>query len=174
MMKNNLTIACYALGLIFSSSAASQVCFDTITETTPIINFTVNNNGTATDNSTGIMWYRCSVGQTWDSQTSSCLGGNEQVDWQQALKLANDATEAGFTDWQLPSVKELSTLVERRCVDAAINSTIFPNTVAENYWTNTSGVGSTSQAWAVAFYSGKTNLRSKGSDVHLRLMRYVK
>lgn len=158
----------------FASSIKAQVCISNISSTSPTAQFTVNTDGTAVDNLTGIMWMRCSVGQTWDATNSTCTGGTEQLTWQQALQSAANYQFAGFDDWQLPNVKELSTLVERQCVDPAINSEVFPATLAQNYWTNTSGVGSITKAWAVAFYSGKTNLRSKTSDVHLRLMRYAK
>lgn len=159
---------------VFACSANAQVCVGNIPSTSPTAQFTVNADGTAVDNLTGLMWMRCSIGQAWDATNNTCTGGTEQLTWQQALLVAADYQYAGFDDWQLPNVKELSSLVERQCVDAAINNVVFPATLAQNYWTNTSGVGSITQAWAVAFYSGKTNLRSKTSDVHLRLMRYAK
>lgn len=158
----------------FALPLAAQTCFDSVPETTPTSQFTINTDGTVTDNLTGIMWMRCSIGQSWDTNNQTCIGGVEQLTWQQALKAASQYQYAGFNDWQLPNVKELSTIVDRQCVDAAINQTLFPATLAQNYWTSTSGVGSASQAWAIAFYSGKTNLRSKTSDIHLRLMRYAK
>ncbi|MFY8352590.1 DUF1566 domain-containing protein [Pseudoalteromonas sp. SSM20] len=159
---------------VFALPLTAQTCLTSVPETTPTSQFTINTDGTVTDNLTGIMWMRCSIGQSWDTNNQTCTGGVEQLTWQQALKSASQYQYAGFNDWQLPNVKELSTIVDRQCVDAAINQTLFPATLAQNYWTSTSGVGSASQAWAVAFYSGKTNLRSKTSDIHLRLMRYAK
>ncbi|WP_372767205.1 DUF1566 domain-containing protein [Pseudoalteromonas sp.] len=170
---STINLSCF-LGYVFAFPALAQICLSTVPETTPTSQFTISNDGTVTDNLTGIMWMRCSIGQSWDANNQTCTGGLEQLTWQQALKMASEYKYAGFDDWQLPNVKELSSIVDRQCVDAAINQTLFPATLAQNYWTSTSGVGTASQAWAVAFYSGKTNLRSKASDIHLRLMRYAK
>lgn len=173
-VRMNLIKVTLILSCIVVFPLTAQTCFTSVPETTPTAQFTINNDGTVTDNLTGIMWMRCSIGQSWDANNQTCTGGVEQLTWQQALQTGSQYQFAGFDDWQLPNIKELSTIVERQCVDAAINKTLFPVTIAQNYWTSSSGVGSASQAWAVAFYSGKTNLRSKTSDIHLRLMRYAK
>lgn len=151
----------------------AQTCVTNINATSATERFTLNNDGTAIDTATGIMWYRCSLGQTWDEVSSSCTGGSEQVTWQQALQQAAAFNGAGFSNWQLPNIKELSSIVERQCVDSAINLTVFPNSEVANYWSSTTGVDTPSLAWAVAFYSGKSNLRDKSSDVFIRVMRYA-
>ena len=60
--------------------------------------FVNNNNGTISDKATGLMW----------TQTDSGKGLN----WQQALKYAEDSTFAGYSDWRLPNVKELQSIVD--------------------------------------------------------------
>lgn len=156
-----------------SFGSYAQSCFlSDLLATTPTESFTLYENGTVLDRQTGLMWSRCSFGQTWNNETERCDGGKEQLTWTEALQEAQQATLAGYDDWHLPNVKELSSLVERQCVDPAINAQVFPDTAAQNYWTNSSGISDFSMAWAVAFYSGKNNLKSKSSDLYLRLVRY--
>lgn len=158
--------------MFFSAQLSAQVCYDELSATTPDTRFTINSDGTVLDTQTGLMWARCSFGQIWDNELSRCTGGAQQIEWQQALSLANTTRFAGFDDWHIPNVKELTSIVERKCVDPAINSSVFDDTQAENYWTNTSGIELPDHAWAVAFYSGKNNLKSKTADLYLRLVRY--
>jgi len=60
--------------------------------------FVNNNNGTISDKATGLMWM----------QTDSGKGLN----WQQALKYAENFTFAKHSDWRLPNVKELQSIVD--------------------------------------------------------------
>ena len=169
-LKQLLWVACASLT---SSSLMAQTCYDALTATTDIANFTVSSNGLVQDKNTGLMWMRCSYGQTWESSTASCIGSPVQITWQDALQLSVEATFGGHTDWRLPNVKELATIVEKQCVDPSTNPTLFPATVAENYWTATTVTGNESAAWAVAFYNGKNNTKDKLLDLHVRLVRYA-
>lgn len=161
------------LSLLMPVVASAQSCFGKVLlPSTPTEQFTINDDGTILDNKTGIMWTRCGYGQVWDNSSSMCTGSHQQIPWQQALVAAANYQYANYDDWQLPNVKELATVVERQCVDPAVNIELFPTSLAENYWTSTSSIDLPDHAWAVAFYSGKNNLKSKLADLHLRLMRY--
>lgn len=61
-------------------------------------NFVDNNNGTITDNATGLMWMQNDDG-------SGML-------WEDALSYAEDFSYAGYTDWRLPNVKELQSIID--------------------------------------------------------------
>ena len=134
----------------FFVTAQAQTC-KTETEipsTTPDSQFSNNLDGTVTDNKTGLMWSHCSVGQSGttcdDTQAST-------HNWQAALEQADSSALATFTDWRLPNVKELYTLLEMRCFNPAINANIFPNTLSGNYWSSTPDMVS-GNAWAVNHY----------------------
>ena len=60
--------------------------------------FVTTGNGTITDNSTGLMW----------AQTD----GGEKMDWANALVYAENSSLAGYSDWRLPNVKELQSIVD--------------------------------------------------------------
>jgi len=57
-----------------------------------------NDNGTITDNATGLMWLKDDNG--------------EAVKWQEALSYAENANIAGFSDWRLPNAKELQSIID--------------------------------------------------------------
>lgn len=161
-----------AMGCLFSSVTVAQTCYDTLTSTTPTANFTIVTNGMTQDTKTGLMWTRCSYGQTWDSANSTCTGAPVSITWQDALQLSTTVTYGGHTDWRLPNVKELATIVEQSCVDPAINLTIFPATSPENYWTGTTVNDELTWAWGLAFYNGRNNNKEKLLDLHVRFVRY--
>ncbi len=67
-------------------------------ETYGINDFKNNNDGTITDNATGLMW------MADDSGTG--------MNWEEALHYAENYEFAGYTDWRLPDVKELQSIVD--------------------------------------------------------------
>ncbi len=60
--------------------------------------FSDNGNGTITDNATGLMWMQN------DSE--------EGMSWEDALDYAENLEFAGYSDWRLPDVKELQSIVD--------------------------------------------------------------
>jgi hypothetical protein len=61
------------------------------------------------DPATGLIWDRCSLGQKWEG--NSCVGNASEVDWETAKHLTQKHQSGGHSDWSLPSVAELHTLV---------------------------------------------------------------
>jgi hypothetical protein len=120
-----------------------------------------------TDLTTGLMWKRCSEGQTG----AACAGTATTHNWTQALTLANLATHAGFSDWRLPNADELYSLVESGCYGPAINTLVFPATVAEGYWSSTTVAAQPASAWKVVFNGAFFESNEKGGNLHVRLLR---
>lgn len=114
--------------LLISSNAFSQTCLGNIPTTTAIDRFKINNDGTVLDNETNLVWKRCAEGQVLDSKTNTCDFNYVPCNWQQGLSIARESTFAGKSDWRLPNVKELDSLVARHCVYPAIELVPFPNT----------------------------------------------
>ncbi|AXV64396.1 DUF1566 domain-containing protein [Pseudoalteromonas lipolytica] len=154
--------------------AMAQVCYDAVTQTTPDSRFVINENGTVSDVETGLMWQRCSFGQTYNSATATCEGTSQQLTWGEALRGAKNTRLAGFSDWHVPNVKELASILEHRCVQPSINESVFLATKLQNYWSSTSGKERTDLAWVYQFDKGINSLHAKESDVFLRLVRYEK
>ena len=153
-----------------------------------VARFEVNEDGTATDTQTGLMWMRCSVGQEWTGQR--CSGEVLRLSWNQALKAGEDMVFAGKDDWRLPTREELYTLVycssgRRFALDAESGSgacegtyrkpvildAVFPDTPLANYWSSTPNEMFSYKAWGVAFISGLIGAGSRTEYVAARLVR---
>ena len=115
-----------------------------------------SNNGTVTDNNTGLMWQQQNAGQ-----------GN----WSQAVAMCPTQTTGGYTDWRLPSKNELVGVVDfsRYTPDAAINP-IFTG-IASSYWSSTPYVGTANYAMAVLFGDGLVNYYPNSSSYNVRCVR---
>lgn len=64
---------------------------------------------TFVDPMTGLEWARCSLGQTWTGK--ACTGTTGEYKWNAAKQQASDSTYAGKSDWRLPTIDELHSIV---------------------------------------------------------------
>ena len=158
--------------LAMSYAVQAQTCKpESIPASTPNSQLQDNGDGTVTDRKTGLIWKRCLEEQSG----SDCAGSAKDFTWQQALQRAQTVNSsggfAGFSDWRLPTIKELSSLVEHQCVDPAINLTRFPNASNHWLWSSSAVAGNTFHAWNVYFGNGYTDWSNKNSNYQLRLVR---
>lgn len=160
------------LASMASLNCSAATCNESIAHSTPNSRFTINNDGTITDNNTGLQWMRCTLGQQWDGET--CTGTTTSYNWQNALTEAKNTTYAGFDDWYLPNIKELSSIVEVACFEPAINDNIFPNTASSIYWSSSPRSQVSGDAWFVDFQDGipAPGPFSMGSKFSVRLVRF--
>ena len=135
--------------------------------TTPTSDFIDNQDGTVTHKTTGLIWQRCALGQTWTGTTCSGTAGTYTYDAAVALK----RSFAGHSDWRLPNIAELHTIVERENVDPAINTDMFPNTPNAWYWSSSPVASNSGYAWIVGFGNGYGAWDSKNGNYYVRLVR---
>ena len=98
-----------------------------------------NGDGTVTDTTTGLTWRQTAV----SSKT-----------WAEALTYCENLTLGGHTDWRLPGIKELRSLIDTGRHDPAINPNYFPDAEASWYWSGTTSAYRPQDAWIVNFYFG--------------------
>ena len=140
------------VGTLLFGMASAQTCNSNI-----VSSFTSwsGNGSTLTDNTTGLIWQRCASGQSWTG--SSCAGTATTSAWAAAVSGA----PAG---WRLPNVKELESMVERRCASPAVDAGAFPGMPSVSFWSSTPG-------WAVSFSDGSVG---SGQNVATAMaVRYV-
>jgi hypothetical protein len=160
-----LSLLCFFVSFL----VAGQTCLPNFDPSTKTDEFVDNADGTATDELLGLVWMRCSLGQTWLDET--CSGDASELTWQQALQTAHGYEYAAQLGWRVPNMKELASLTERSCVRPAINELFFPNTSSDDYWTSTPSVIDPQRAWVIAFFNSSNSLKDKKLFVFTRLVR---
>jgi hypothetical protein len=114
--------------------------------------FVDNGDGTVTDTCTGLMW-----------QQETAPGG-VSYSWQEALQYCEGLELGGHTDWRLPNVRELQSIVDYGRYEPAIDP-IF-GAVSGWYWSSSTSVFFPGGAWVVVFGDGFVNVDYKGIDFY--------
>ncbi len=123
--------------------------------------FIDNNNGTVTDKLTGLMWQKnanCIATYYPGFDNDSSLGDGE-VTWPHALAFVagiNNGTyplcRFGYSDWRLPNVRELNSLIDYGRSPTFPAGTPFIGLAYDNYWSSTSHAsGPTLWAYMINF-----------------------
>jgi hypothetical protein len=155
--------------LLLPAAVESQTCKDSILATTPDADFILHTDGTATDKTSGLMWMRCSLGQSWDGKT--CRGQAVEHSWRNGLRAAVGFQFAGYSDWRVPNKNELESIIEERCATPAVNAAVFPNTPSAYFWSSSPYAGLAHGAWSIDFGYGSVNATAKSGGIHVRLVR---
>lgn len=143
-----------------------------------------NGDGTITDLNTRLVWEKKSADgsihdqstvYTWPDAFSTFIGG-----------LNAGGGFAGYTDWRLPNVKELESIINYQnfepTVSAAFNANCAPGctvttcscTQSLSYWSSTTYQGSPSFAWLVSFGDGGVSGNIKGMSLISLYVRAVR
>lgn len=138
----------------------------------PVWNFTTshytdNGDGTITDNRTGLMWVK-------DGNSAGCNNGGI-LSWYEAASFCENLDYAGYTDWRLPSIDELKSIVDKTTSSPTINTTCFPNTKSGGYywyyWSSTTGLSDGAFACYVDFYDGNVDDSYTANSLYVRPVR---
>ena len=179
-MKSTLQLSLLLLTLVSLNLAAQQSCNINIRETAPASRFIVNvdgngaPDGTVSDRQTGLMWARCPQGLSGEGCDQDT---RLSFTWPAALTLNGTRPtsvptgDTSGTDWRLPNVKELQSLVERSCFSPAINETVFPNTPTLTFWSASPDAFSADDAWGVSFFNGIVSSINRDNEQSVRLVR---
>ncbi len=166
----------WAAGATATMALAQQSCPVGLSLSTPDSDFADAGAGMVQHKPTGLVWKRCAEGQAWDGVT--CTGMAATYTWQQAFARADAVNtnaagtqNLGATDWRLPNVNELKSLVEMGCTSPSINLTQFPNISAWLFWSGSPIAGVPGDAWGVYFGNGVDGWLNRSDAYHLRLVR---
>jgi hypothetical protein len=112
----------------------------------PAGRYMITNGGTATgtvlDTVTGLTWQQM-VGAGGYAQNAAIT------------YCSNNMPGLPGTGWRLPNVRELQSIVdESQTMVPAIDSSAFPGTPDNDYWTSSAYAPTSGQAWYVAFGDG--------------------
>ena len=154
-------------------------------------------SATVKDPLTGLEWMRCSLGQTWTGST--CSGTATTYTWDDAKEKARNLTFANHSDWRLPTVYELHSLVycssgQRSKVRREDNGSYIPNSAGEckgsftkptiqsrvfpntelSYWSGSPVANYRVLSWIVYFAYGYEVSNYRDARNHVRLVRSEK
>lgn len=125
--------------------------------------FTDNGNGTITDMVTGLMWQQVDGGEmTIENASTYC----------------SSLTLGGYSDWRLPTPLESFSILNLQRNNPALNTTYFPSSGADYWWTNTFQVNDNTKVWCTNAGGGignkpKSETLSAGGNksYHVRAVR---
>ena len=140
----------------------------------------------ARDNVTGLIWeVKTDDGSihdkdntyTWCDPNSDTNGGEagtcgDGTDTEDFVNALNEENYGGFCDWRLPTLLELSSIVNSGRHNPTINTEYFPYTASSGYWSSVPGNrGSQGNAWHYSFLYGSSADKVKSGCQHVRAVR---
>jgi len=141
--------------------------------------FINNNDGTITDNATGLMWDQNDSGDGVKTGTRSGMTWAEALDW---VQQKNNENHLGYRDWRLPNAKEMQSIVDysrspdstgSAAIDPIFNITAIINEKGEVdypwFWTGTTHCSSNGKGEAavyITFGRAMGYMRNSWLDVH--------
>lgn len=143
------------------------------------------------DNVTGLIWeVKTTSGlrsmnntYSWYETDSSKNGGNagtqnggnctgSACDTTSFVHAVNAQGLCGASDWRIPNVDELLSIIDNGWYNPKIDPTYFPNTPATYAWSSTATAFNSDIAWCVSFfYLDDDRAESKNYNGHVRLVR---
>ncbi len=117
-----------------------------------------NGDGTVTDQSVNLMWEQ----------------GSNNGAWQEALAYCEDLTlpAAGYSDWRLPEIHELRSMLDVTTSAPFVDHAAFPDTTGYVYWSSTTYPGGYNKVNGVYFASGETLISAKtNANMSFRCVR---
>jgi hypothetical protein len=122
-----------------------------------------------TDDLTDLVWQRCVAGQSGEA----CASGLAACySWKNALAYCEGLSYAGFDDWRVPSVEELTSIVQLRTANPAIDAISFPGMPIDlPMWSSTTSLFDTTSVMGINFDTGVSIQQSKASPVYVRCVR---
>lgn len=105
-----------------------------------------NEDGTVTDNTTGLIWQKDSDGP---------------MNWEEAMRFVQGRTLGAYSGFRLPGRDELQGLYHSPCLQTM-------HVESDWYWSSTTEPDYEECAWGVNFGSGETHCGNKTHDVFVR------
>ena len=120
------------------------------------------------DNVTGLIWeVKTDDGTIHDK--------DNKYTWQNAQDLfiaqVNATSFGGHSDWRLPTIKELASIVNLNRYTSKIDTDYFPNIAGSYYWSGSTSARNSSDAWGVHFNYGGVYPPNKTNDYSVRCVR---
>ena len=124
---------------------------------------TLDGDDVVIDLATGLMWAA-------DGNEAGCNDGGG-LNWVDTIAYANTLDFAGFTDWRVPNINGLLSIVNHSESIPSTYGAFFVNTVAGNYWSSTHPDVFINGARMVEFVDGDSHSLADVNICGLRCVR---
>ncbi len=114
----------------------------------------------------------CDIVQSvFDTKLSWQIDEPGEMTWQVAIDYCQNLTLNNKTDWRLPNIKELTSLIDYSKHNPAVDITMFRKIFTSYYWSSSACANDTNNAWLVHFYGGDVSYDNKSNSSHVRCVR---
>jgi len=110
-----------------------------------------------TDSVTGLQWQDDAIGTS--------------TTWQDAIDRCENLTLDGLSDWRLPNINELKSIVDRSKYNPAIVNGFSQVSSNDDYWSSTALEEDRGYAWVVFFGYGLVDSFGKDNSFYARCVR---
>jgi hypothetical protein len=111
------------------------------------------------DSKTGLIWQDNSAAK------------ETKMTWQDAMSYCSELSLGGYSDWRLPNIKELQSIVDISRYKPAIKKGFKYVNTSDYYWSSSVYVSDTKYAWIVYFKFGDTKYYNKTDKYYVRCVR---
>ncbi len=155
-MKSKVIAALVAIGMMASIANATVI----------------SKNGIAKDSVTGLEWqdnepYTDAEKEARGEGINYGKAGN----WEYAKQYCENLSLGGKSDWRLPNIYELATLLDNTKIGTPNILDGFQNIASFVYWTSATNASDTSRAWGLRFKDGDDYWYPKTSSYSVRCVR---
>lgn len=157
--------------LPLSSLTHATECLEGIERSNPDSRFDVVDTQFALDKATNLMWTRCKIGSEVNQYDNCEELTLDKMNLMDATRFANNSELGGFSNWRLPNIKELQSLVDTTCEDEYVNETIFSNLAVTSVWSSTTYPRRESFAMTMYLPLGSAGQVLKTHELYFYLVR---
>ena len=157
-----------------SVKGLEQRCNDNAEISTPTGRYIRNSDGSVFDKATRLEWKKCVSGLVG----SRCDRGSVRYfTWWEALTEIEvfNRESSHHSDWRLPNIKELYSIIETACEEPSLNKSVFINhpllPAVSKSWSSTPSNSNVGKAWQIEFQNGLLYTLSSNETLTVRLVR---
>jgi len=119
-------------------------------------------NGVVSDSSTNL---------EWQDDYSDNNNSIKEATWQNAIDYCENLSLDGKSDWRLPNLNELTSLLDDTKYNPSINEVFQHTNSSFHYWSSSSSSRNSEKAWVIDFSGGFQAHFNKDNNKYVRCVR---